>query len=184
MIVGKFVAVALIGYLLGSVPFGVLIARRSVRVDIREVGSGRTGTTNVLRTAGRKAAVLVAVLDLLKGALPVIFAGLIFHGLRIICGITNRFGLYMAVGILLLISTQALVNIAVVVGLAPTKGLPLPFISSGGSSMIALMMSVGLFLNIARHPKMAAEGIRDDIFETWIQRIFSAVHDRNRGREK
>lgn len=113
-----------------------------------------------------------------------LFAALILHGLRIICGITNRFGLYVAVGILLLISTQALVNIAVVVGLAPTKGLPLPFISSGGSSMIALMMAVGLFLNIARRPKLAAEEIKDDFCEMWFRRILSVVHEHYRGRER
>lgn len=78
MIIGKFVAVALIGYLLGSIPFGLLIGRRSAKVDIRQIGSGKTGATNVLRVAGKKAAALVIVLDLLKGVLAVIFAGLIF----------------------------------------------------------------------------------------------------------
>ena len=80
MIVAKFVAVVLIGYLLGSIPFGILIGKRSARVDVREVGSGKTGATNVLRAAGKKAAVLVVILDLLKGVLAVIFAGLIFGG--------------------------------------------------------------------------------------------------------
>lgn len=78
MIIGKFVVVALIGYLLGSIPFGLLIGRRSAKVDIRQIGSGKTGATNVLRAAGKKAAALVTVLDLLKGVLAVIFAGLIF----------------------------------------------------------------------------------------------------------
>jgi len=78
MIVAEFVAVALIGYLLGSIPFGVLISRRSARVDVRQVGSGKAGATNVLRVAGKKAAALVGILDLLKGLLAVVFAGLIF----------------------------------------------------------------------------------------------------------
>ncbi|MAE10675.1 MAG: acyl-phosphate glycerol 3-phosphate acyltransferase, partial [Dehalococcoidales bacterium] len=77
MIIAKFVAVVIIGYLLGSIPFGVLIGKRSAKVDVREYGSGKIGTTNVLRVAGKKAAVLVIVLDVLKGALAVIFAGLI-----------------------------------------------------------------------------------------------------------
>jgi len=77
MIAVKFVAVVLIGYLLGSIPFGVLVARRVAKVDVREYGSGKIGTTNVLRTAGKKAAVLVFLLDLLKGTLAVVFAGLI-----------------------------------------------------------------------------------------------------------
>ncbi len=77
MIIAKFAAVVIIGYLLGSIPFGVLIGRRSARVDIRQYGSGKMGATNVLRAAGRKAAVAVASLDLLKGVLAVVFAGLI-----------------------------------------------------------------------------------------------------------
>jgi len=77
MIVGKFVAVAILGYLLGSIPFGVLVGRRRVGADVRRYGSGKTGATNVLRTAGVKAAALVAGLDVSKGVLAVVFAGLI-----------------------------------------------------------------------------------------------------------
>jgi len=78
MIVAFYIAVALIGYLLGSIPFGLLISRRSTGMDITQVGSGKTGMTNVLRTAGKKAAALSLILDIAKGALAVIFAGLIF----------------------------------------------------------------------------------------------------------
>jgi len=77
MIIAQYVAAVVVGYLLGSIPFGVLIAKRTARVDIREHGSGKTGTTNVLRTAGKKAAIAVVILDVLKGVLAVIFAGLI-----------------------------------------------------------------------------------------------------------
>ena len=77
MLIAKFVVVVLIGYLLGSIPFGVLIARRRVKVDVRQYGSGKIGATNVLRMAGRKAAVMVVTLDVLKGVLAVVIAGLI-----------------------------------------------------------------------------------------------------------
>jgi glycerol-3-phosphate acyltransferase PlsY len=77
MIAAKFVTVAVVGYLLGSIPFGILICRRMAKVDVRQYGSGKMGTTNVLRTAGSKAAVLVFVLDLLKGVAAVVIAGLI-----------------------------------------------------------------------------------------------------------
>lgn len=76
--IGKFILVGVIGYLLGSIPFGIIISRRFSKVDIREYGSGKMGTTNVLRTSGRKPAVLVFVLDLLKGTAAVVVAGLIF----------------------------------------------------------------------------------------------------------
>ena len=77
MIIAKFVAAVLVGYLLGSIPFGLLIGKRSSKVDVREHGSGKIGATNVLRTAGRKAAALVVALDVSKGALAVVLAGLI-----------------------------------------------------------------------------------------------------------
>ena len=77
MIIAKFVGVAILGYLLGSIPFGVLISKRSARVDVTKHGSGKIGATNVLRTAGKKAAVTVVILDILKGVLAVTFAGLI-----------------------------------------------------------------------------------------------------------
>jgi len=62
------------GYLAGSIPVGVLIARLTGGTDPRSVGSGRTGGTNALRAMGRKWAVVVVTGDLLKGALPVLLA--------------------------------------------------------------------------------------------------------------
>jgi len=78
MIVAKFIIVAVVGYFLGSIPFGLLVVKKLAGVDVRNLGSGKLGTTNVLRIAGRKAAAIVFCLDLLKGALAVIIAGLIF----------------------------------------------------------------------------------------------------------
>ena len=80
MIIAKFAAVILVGYILGSIPFGVIISRRSSRVDVRDFGSGKTGATNVLRVAGKKAAAAAVVLDFVKGTLAVLFAGLLFRG--------------------------------------------------------------------------------------------------------
>jgi glycerol-3-phosphate acyltransferase PlsY len=78
MIIARYAAVVLIGYLLGSIPFGLLISRRTTGADLREVGSGKIGMTNVLRTSGKKAAALALVLDIAKGAVVVLIAGLIF----------------------------------------------------------------------------------------------------------
>ena len=77
MLIAKFVAVAVLGYLLGSIPFGVIISKLFYRVDVREYGSGKIGATNVLRTTSKKAALLVVGFDILKGALAVVFAALI-----------------------------------------------------------------------------------------------------------
>lgn len=73
---GPLVAAALIGlgYLLGSLPMGVIVARLTGGTDPRTVGSGRTGGTNVLRAMGPGRAVLVASLDVAKGALAILVA--------------------------------------------------------------------------------------------------------------
>lgn len=71
---GRFAATALIAYLCGSVPSGVLVGKLSGNVDPREHGSGKTGATNILRTLGPGAAILVAFTDVLKGAVPVLLA--------------------------------------------------------------------------------------------------------------
>ena len=62
---------AVCGYLIGSVQFGLIVGRLTRGVDIREYGSGATGATNVIRTSGAKAGVLVIVLDVAKGIAPV-----------------------------------------------------------------------------------------------------------------
>lgn len=67
-------AVILTGYLLGSIPFALLTARRWSLVDLRHVGSGNLGAANVMRASGVKAGVLVALLDMLKGAASVVLA--------------------------------------------------------------------------------------------------------------
>lgn len=95
MIILQFLAVIVVGYLLGSIPSGVLIGRLFAKVDIRQYGSGKIGSTNVLRTAGKKAAALVLFLDLLKGALSVVFAGLIVGDTYLVIG--NDFGLGLLV---------------------------------------------------------------------------------------
>jgi len=86
MIIAKFAAVVILGYLLGSIPFGLIISRRQAKVDVRQYGSGKTGATNVLRTAGVKAAALAASLDASKGVLAVVFAGLIVGGDYLVVG--------------------------------------------------------------------------------------------------
>ena len=105
MIIAKFILVIVIGYLLGSIPFGLIISRRKAKIDIRNYGSGRIGGTNVLRTLGRKAFLMVAGLDIAKGALAVIVAGLIIGNDYIIIGNSG-------LGLL----SQVLAGLAAVVG--------------------------------------------------------------------
>ena len=88
-----------------------------------------------------------------------LFAGFFFCGLRISWRSSDMFGRLLAFGTTLMITLQAMYNIAVVTGCMPTKGLPLPFISFGGSSLVTSLLGVGVLLNIARH---AGEEFKDD----------------------
>ncbi len=138
LIVAKFIAVMIIGYLLGSIPSGVLVAKRFARVDVTEYGSGKTGATNVLRTAGKKAAALVVGLDLLKGALAVVFAGLIVGGNYLVW---REFGLgLMAAQVLAALAAMAGHNWSVFLRFQGGRGVATFF---GG--LIALCPVVGLF---------------------------------------
>lgn len=76
----QFIAVVVIAYLLGSIPFGLIIGRLSSGVDIRQHGSGRTGATNVMRAAGTKLGMLTIALDVAKAAAAVLVATLIIRG--------------------------------------------------------------------------------------------------------
>jgi glycerol-3-phosphate acyltransferase PlsY len=86
MMVARYFASMLIGYLLGSIPFGLILAKTMKGVDVREWGSGKVGATNVLRSAGRKVAILSALLDITKGAAAVLFAGLIIGKSYVLVG--------------------------------------------------------------------------------------------------
>ena len=69
-----YVAVIVMGYLLGSIPFGLLITRLAGMGDVRRIGSGNIGATNVLRTGNKKLAALTLLLDALKGTAAVLIA--------------------------------------------------------------------------------------------------------------
>jgi len=71
-------------------------------------------------------------------------------GLKVVAGIQDRFGYFLSLGLVCVLAFRAIVNIGVSCGIMPTKGLPLPFISYGGSSFVFDMISVGLLLNIAK----------------------------------
>lgn len=88
----------------------------------------------------------------LCGCLCVIalFVGFLLAGMRVAIACRDRFGALLAAGITCSISMQAFINMGVVVGILPTTGLPLPFFSSGGTSVSITMAAVGILLNISR----------------------------------
>ena len=88
----------------------------------------------------------------LIGTLGVITLFVLFiqQGLKIVKNAPDKFGYFLSLGLVLMITLRAVINIGVSCGFFPTKGLPLPFISYGGSSFIFDMVSVGILINIAR----------------------------------
>ena len=78
-----------------------------------------------------------------------LFASFVFFGLRIAIRCEDRFGSLLAGGITSMIGVQCVLNVAVVIGLMPTTGLPLPFFSSGGTSISILMGAVAVLMNIS-----------------------------------
>ena len=79
------------------------------------------------------------------------FLGIALSGTYIAAHASDRFGMMLALGITVLISLQAFINIGVVTMVLPNKGLPLPFVSYGGSSLLMMMAGVGFVLSVARH---------------------------------
>lgn len=88
----------------------------------------------------------------LIGTLIIVALFILFlaKALKIVSATEDRFGYFLGLGLVLMIALKAAVNIGVSTGILPTKGLPLPFISYGGSSLILDMVAVGLLLNISR----------------------------------
>ncbi len=99
----------------------------------------------------------------LLGVTCVIVAYVIYAyaGLRIALGCRDPFGKRLAVGLTVLVCGQAFVNVAAVMGMAPLTGIPLPFLSYGGSSLVVLLASVGILLNIAHRGNAQTASVRD-----------------------
>ncbi|HEY1405195.1 MAG TPA: putative lipid II flippase FtsW [Spirochaetota bacterium] len=100
----------------------------------------------------------------------ILFALLFWRGIRISLDATDNFGRLLSMGLTLMIVMQAFLNIAVVTGSLPTTGIPLPFISYGGSSFLSNMITCGILLNISRYREAVHEGFKYDNFgseEVW-----------------
>jgi len=91
------------------------------------------------------------------GVIILLFALFAIRGFQVAARARMPFGRYLGMGITLLIGVQALINACVVTGLVPTKGLTLPFVSYGGSSLVTCMFGVGILLNISRDRQTGRE---------------------------
>ena len=100
-------------------------------------------------------AVISEETGLIGASMVVLCFGVIaWRGLRTSMRAPDSFGAFLALGITMMLVLQALVNISVVLGLMPTKGIPLPLVSNGGSSMLINLLGVGVLLNISQHSQL------------------------------
>jgi cell division protein FtsW len=89
-------------------------------------------------------------------AVLILFGLLVWRGIRAALGARDVFGGYLAFGITLMFGVQVLFNVGVVLGIVPNKGITLPLVSYGGSSLVITMFFVGLLLNVGRRPERRA----------------------------
>ena len=123
-----YILVGLIAYLIGSVNFAIIFSKKIAGFDVREKGSKNAGTTNVLRTVGKKAAILTLICDILKGVISVLLAilaskiwkntdleilkylaglmAIVGHTLPIYYGFKGGKGVATSLGVLLIVNTQ------------------------------------------------------------------------------
>ena len=104
------------------------------------------------RTTLRRLAIPSALLALTLAVLAA-FLIILLRGLRLYWSALDEFGRYLAVGITVSIVLQAFVNMSVAVDLGPTKGIPLPLVSYGGSSLVSSMIMLGLLLNVSQRAR-------------------------------
>ena len=91
-------------------------------------------------------------------AVIVLFGILIFRGFLIAFRVQDNFGSLLASGLTILLALEAFINIAGVMGLIPTKGMALPFLSYGGTSLIVSCMTIGILLNLSTYQKSTFRG--------------------------
>jgi cell division protein FtsW len=102
-------------------------------------------------------AVIAEELGLVGATLVLLcFCVIAWRGMRVALRAPDSFGAFLALGLTAMVAVQALVNISVVLGLMPTKGLPLPFVSAGGSSLLINLIGMGILLNVSQHASSEA----------------------------
>ena len=89
---------------------------------------------------------LIGSVGLLAG-----FLAIFWRGWRTALRTSDDFGRYLALGVTVVVVVQALINMSVVLGMMPTKGIPLPMISAGGSSLLSTLASLGILMNVSEH---------------------------------
>src|SRR5262249_10801440 len=90
-------------------------------------------------------------------AVLVCFCVITWRGLRVAVRAPDSFGSFLALGLTTMVAGPAFFNIHVLLGLLPTKGIPLPFVSNGGSSLLINLVGMGILLNVSQHVSSTTE---------------------------
>src|SRR5438034_2590032 len=98
-----------------------------------------------------------------------VFGIFLWRGMRAALRAPDRFGMLLGIGVVVGIVAQALLNMSVVLALVPTKGIPLPFISYGGSSLVPTLLGVGILLNISQYAHLGRRAAfeEDEYEDEW-----------------
>ncbi|MHB8844631.1 MAG: glycerol-3-phosphate 1-O-acyltransferase PlsY [Nitrospirota bacterium] len=149
------VIVILASYMVGAIPFGLLITRVMGGIDVRTVGSGNIGATNVLRAAGKKAAVLTLLADCLKGFIPVFVALRLFDDawIPVLSGVAAIVGHNFPVYLRFKGGKGVATSFGVVLAIAPLTGLICLFAWAGAAALWKYS-SLAALVSFAFYPLM------------------------------
>ena len=147
------VLLIIISYLVGAIPFGLLFGKAMGGVDVRTVGSGNIGATNVLRGAGKSAALLTLLADALKGLIPVLLAARIFSDdtITALCGIAAIAGHNFPIYLRFKGGKGVATSFGVVLAVAPWTGL-VCLLTWGAAAAVWRYSSLSALIAFALYP--------------------------------
>lgn len=148
-------AVILASYLVGAIPFGLLFSRTIGGIDVRTVGSGNIGATNVLRAAGKKAAILTLLADCFKGLIPVLLALRLFDDvwIPVLSGVAAVVGHNFPVYLKFKGGKGVATSFGVVLAIAPLTGL-ICLLAWAGAAALWKYSSLAALVSFALYPLM------------------------------
>ncbi|HEX7195882.1 MAG TPA: glycerol-3-phosphate 1-O-acyltransferase PlsY, partial [Candidatus Limnocylindria bacterium] len=167
------IVAAVAGYLLGAIPFGLIVGRLTKGIDLREYGSHRTGATNALRTLGARAAALVFVLDVAKGVVAVLigrvvggddplwaaavagFAAIVGHNWSVFIGFTGGRGVATSAGALAAVSPWTILVVFPIVALVISRWRYVSLGSIAGALLAPFVTAGFVLLGLANLPAVA-----------------------------
>ncbi|MDH4162365.1 MAG: glycerol-3-phosphate 1-O-acyltransferase PlsY [Nitrospirota bacterium] len=169
-------------YLIGAIPFGLFFTKLFGGIDVRTVGSGNIGATNVLRAAGKKAAVLTLLADGLKGFLPVYIAGRFFDDpvVQVAAGVTSFLGHLYPLYLSFRGGKGVATGFGVSLGMAPWFGF-ICLLTWLGSAILWKYSSLAALIAFAAYPLMVFSLKPDDRAQQLLALfLFAMIYYRHR----